>query len=425
MIQFLKSFSIPFIFTLSSFCVFYQETSLEAHADSNHRAGTPILLGLEHLIKENPNLIQGKKVGIIGNHTSRDSQGNGLVSLLKQHATISALFGPEHGFGGDQSAGDTVESTLHQGIPLYSLYSNYRTPTASMLQGIDVLIYDMQDVGVRFYTYISSLYLALSAAAQHRIPILVLDRPNPIDATRVEGSILNPAYASYVGVMPLPIRYGMTIGELAKLMNEETYAGFSPNADLTVVRMENYRRDMWYDDTGLPWIAPSPNMPTLDTAIVYPGTCLFEGSNLSEGRGTDAPFLTLGAPFIDADAWLSKIPADVRKGIDLKPIRFTPKSIPGKAENPKFKDKTCNGLSLTVADRKIIKPIDLAIALLGAAHTLYPDQITLTPHLDRLWGDESLRSMLEEGADSSTILDTIKTGLERFEKVRTKYLLYP
>jgi len=217
----------------------------------------------------------------------------------------------------------------------------------------------------------------------------------------------------------------MTIGELAKLMNEETYAGFSPSADLTVIRMENYRRDMWYDETGLPWIAPSPNMSTLDTAIVYPGTCLFEGSNLSEGRGTDAPFLTLGAPFIDADAWLLKIPADVQKGIDLKPIRFTPKSIPGKAENPKFKDQSCNGLYLTIIDRKQLKPIDLAIALLSAARTLYPDHVTFTTHLDRLWGDESLRSMLKDGTNHSTIRDSLIRGLDRFKKVRKKYLLYP
>ncbi len=387
-------------------------------------ADEKVRLGIEQLLTENLDRIQNKRVGIIGNHTSVDSMGNSIVSLVGKHAKVVALFGPEHGFEGNQSAGAEGEDSLVQGIPLYSLYAKYRTPTATMLQNVDVLIYDMQDVGVRFYTYISSLYLALSAAQRQGIPIMVLDRPNPVTASRVEGAILNPAYASYVGVMPVPIRYGMTVGELAKLMNEESYAGFSIGADLTIVPMKNYRRAQWFDETGIPWIAPSPNMPTLETAILYPGMCLLEGTNLSEGRGTDSPFLTIGAPFIEAEKWLKLVPEEVRAGLTIQPASFIPKNIPGKAESPKFMDQKCFGFHIAIANRDEVKPIDFAVALLCSAYSLYPKQLKFTNALDRLWGGEELRSMIEEGRSFEEILHTTKAGLERFEKIRSRYLLY-
>lgn len=383
-----------------------------------------VVLGLERLTQEFPQKFSGKKIGIIANHTAVDSSGNSIVSLLAPQAKIVALFGPEHGFAGDQSAGADIQKSVLQGIPIYSLYGDYRTPTKNMVKGVDLLIYDMQDTGTRFYTYISSLYLALTAARRQGIPILVLDRPNPITAARVEGAALNPAFASFVGVMPLTIRYGMTVGELVQLMNAESYAGFSIGADLAVVPMKNYRRTMWYDETGLPWIPPSPNMPALETAVFYPGFCLFEGTNLSEGRGTEAPFQTIGAPFIDSEQWLKAVPKEVREGAQITELRFTPKSIPGKAENPKYKDKPCNGLQFKVTDRSALKPIDLAVALLCVAQSLYPKQFKLTQTLDRLWGDETLRSQIEEGAGYSEILAAERRGIDSFLSVRKKYLLY-
>lgn len=384
-----------------------------------------IQLGLDRLIQEFPEKIAGKRIGVIGNHTSVNANGDSIVSILGSKATVVSLFGPEHGFQGNQSAGDDVGKSILQGIPVYSLYGDYRAPTAKMLHGVDLLIYDMQDVGVRFYTYISSLFLALTAAQRQGIPILVLDRPNPVTALRIEGPVLNPAYASFVGVMPLPIRYGMTIGELAQLMNNEAYAGFSVQADLTVIPMKNYRREMWYDETGIPWIAPSPNMPTLETAILYPGLCLFEGANITEGRGTDTPFQTIGAPFLDAQKWLKDIPLDVRRGVEIKPVRFTPKSIPGKAEDPKFKDQSCNGLQLKVTNREELKPVDLAVALLCSAQSLYPKQLKLTQTIDRLWGDETLRSMISEGNRYPDILAAAQRRTESFQSIRKKYLWYP
>ncbi|MGC9328772.1 MAG: exo-beta-N-acetylmuramidase NamZ family protein [Candidatus Hinthialibacter sp.] len=383
------------------------------------------ILGVERLIEEKLDLIEGKRIGIIANHTSVDFQGKSIAALLSAKTKVTALFGPEHGFEGNQSAGAVIEKSLFQGIPIYSLYGEYRTPTPMMLENVDVLIYDMQDVGARFYTYISSLFLALSAAKQYGIPLIVLDRPNPITAQYVQGPILNPAYASYVGVMPLPIRYGMTVGELARLMNGESYAGFSLQAELVVIPMKHYSRSQWYDETGLPWIAPSPNMPTLETAAVYPGMCLFEGTNLSEGRGTPTPFQTIGAPFIDAERWLQAMPADVQKGVHLKPVAFTPVSIPGKSENPKYKNQKCFGLQVNVTDRDVMKPIDLSVALLCAARSLYPEQMKINRGIDRLWGGESLRARINAGVDYDDILVATQEGLDRFQSVRARYLLYP
>ncbi len=392
--------------------------SLNAFAD------TRVILGLERLVEEKSDLIKNKRIGIIANHTSVDSEGRSIVSVLSQHAKITALFGPEHGFTGDSSAGATIEQTDIKGIPIYSLYGDTRVPTHEMLSNVDVLIYDMQDVGVKFYTYISTMFLALCAAEREGIPIIVLDRPNPVGAVRVEGAITNPAYTSFVGVMPLPIRYGMTVGELAQLMNQESYAGFSINADLTVIPMKNYTRAMHYDQTGMSWIAPSPNMPSLDTAVIYPGFCLFEGSNLSEGRGTDDPFLIIGAPFIDGQKWLDAVPDKLLSGISAKVIEFTPKSIPGKSENPKYKDKLCHGLRFTITDQDKLRPIELAVALLCAAHSLYPQQYKTLSFMDRLWGDESLRTLIGEGKDFQFIMKTTNKGVNQFLLVRDKYLLY-
>lgn len=387
-------------------------------------AETRVILGLERLVDEKIDLIKNKRIGIIANHTSVDSEGRSIVTVLSQHAKITALFGPEHGFTGDNSAGASIEQTDIKGIPIYSLYGNTRVPTHEMLSNVDVLIYDMQDVGVKFYTYISTMFLALGAAEREGIPIIVLDRPNPIGAVRVEGAITNPAYTSFVGVMPLPIRYGMTVGELAKLMNQESYAGFSLNADLTVIPMKNYSRAMNYDQTGLPWIAPSPNMPSLDTAAIYPGFCLFEGTNLSEGRGTDDPFLIVGAPFINGRKWLAAVPEELLTGLTTEVIKFTPKSIPGKSENPKYKGKACHGLHFTITDQDKIKPIELSVALLCAAHSLYPEQYKSLRFMDRLWGDESLRTLIGEGKDFQFIMKTTNKGVKQFLSVRDKYLLY-
>jgi uncharacterized protein YbbC (DUF1343 family) len=398
-----------------------------------------VKLGLENLLENHLDLIKGKSIGIIANHTSLDAQGRHLFHLLSGQARVAAVFGPEHGFTGNVEDGATISNTFMQNIkdganhvppfmidiPLYSLYGEFRTPTANMLKQVDVLIYDIQDVGVKFYTYISNLFLAMSAAKREGIPILVLDRPNPISAAIVEGAITNPVYCSFVSAIPLPIRYGMTVGELAKLFNQESYAGFSLGADLTVIPMIGYKREMWYDETGLPWTPTSPNMPTLETAVIYPGTCLFEGVNLSEGRGTESPFLTVGAPFIDGEMWLEELPKDTLAGMKVEPTTFTPIKIAGKVNRPKFMDKKCQGLHIQITDRSQCRPLAFTIASLCAARTLYPKQFETNLYLDKLWGNEELRAMIIEGANYQDILKTTEEGIQRFKTVREKYLIYP
>lgn len=381
-------------------------------------------IGLENLLENHLDLIKGKKLGIIANQTSLDSKGTHIVNLLSEHAEITTLFGPEHGFYGNIEDGAAIDDSIYTKIKLYSLYGDYRTPTQDMLKDVDVLIYDIQDVGVKFYTFVSNLFLAMKAAREQAIPVIVLDRPNPITAARVEGAITIPVYSSFVGVMPLPIRYGMTVGELADLFNGESYGGFAINADLTVIEMTGYTRDMWYDETAFPWTATSPNMTTLDTAIIYPGMCLIEGTNLSEGRGTQTPFLTIGAPYIDALEWLKAIPEEALAGTEVNPISFQPKAISGAASNPKYKDEECYGLHFTITNRDALDPVKLAVAALCAAKKLYPEKFKTTKYLDKLWGNENLRAMVSEEKDYISILKTCEPGIERFKNVRRKYLRY-
>ena len=381
--------------------------------------------GLDVLLSEKVDMIAGKRIGVIANQASVDSRGKPIVELLSQQATVAALFGPEHGFEGTAPAGASVGNLERAGIKIFSLYGTFHMPTSGMLKNVDLLVYDIQDVGVKFYTYISSLFLCLCAAEREKIPILVLDRPDPIGADRVEGAITNPAYASIVGVMPLPTRYGMTVGELATLFNEETYAGFGIGAKLTVIEMKGYRRNFQYEETGLPWVPPSPNMPTLETAAIYPGMCLLEGTNLSEGRGTESPFLTVGAPFIDAPKWREAIPQEALTGVQVETVTFTPRPIQNKVDTPKHNGKPCNGLRFHVTDCERLRPIELAVALLCAAQKLDPAEFKMTQQLDRLWGNEELRAGITEGADYIAIMKSTQKNLDAFKKVRKKYLRYP
>jgi uncharacterized protein YbbC (DUF1343 family) len=249
-------------------------------------------------------VFRGKRLGIITNHTAYDSQGRFVVDVLRGMAgvTVSALFSPEHGLWGKEQAGENIKGQTDPvyHLPVYSLYGQTRKPTSEMLRGIDVLVFDIQDIGARFYTYISTMSLAMEAAAENGKRFVVLDRPNLINGSCVEGNVLDAAMASFVGMHPVPVRHGMTAGELATMFNERGWLAGRVRADLVVIPMEGWRRAMWYDRTGLRFIKPSPNMPDLETAAVYPGLCLLEGTNVSEGRGTDRPFRQFGAPWIDS-----------------------------------------------------------------------------------------------------------------------------
>ena len=374
--------------------------------------------GIETLLHDRFDLIRGKHVGLITNPTGVDHELVGDVDLLA-HAPgvhLVALFGPEHGIRGAHQAGAGVGSERDPvtGLPVYSLYGKTRQPTPAMLKGVDVLVFDIQAVGARFYTYLYTMADAMKAAAAARIPIIVLDRPDPIGGTAVQGPVLDPKFASFVGEYPIPLRYGMTIGELAGLFNHEFHIG----ADLTVVQMRGWRRWMYYDDTPLQFVMPSPNMPTETTALVYPGMGLVEGTNVSEGRGTTRPFELLGAPWIDAEQLARALNDRHLAGMRFRPVHFTPTFS-------KYEGKPCNGVQVHVMDRDTFDPVVVGLTVIATIHDLYPHEFHFNASdFDRLIGNDWVRQDIEKDVPVSEMQRRWQAGLSQFEKVRQKYLLY-
>ncbi|BAS28297.1 exo-beta-N-acetylmuramidase NamZ domain-containing protein [Limnochorda pilosa] len=381
--------------------------------------GEIVTLGIDVLL-EDPSILKGKRVGVITNPTGINRVFRSVVDLLHEHPDIdlAAVFGPEHGFRGAEQAGARVgdQTDPVTGLPVYSLYGETRKPTAEMLEGLDVLVFDIQDVGVHFYTYVSTMAYAMEAAAEHGLEFVVLDRPNPIGGLDVQGPVIQEGYTSFIGVYPMPIRHGMTVGELAWYFND----AFDIDAELTVVPMKSWRRGEWYDQTGLPtWVMPSPNMPTLDTAIVYPGTALLEGTNLSEGRGTTRPFELIGAPFVDAEAFARYLNGRGLPGVVFRPTSFTPTFS-------KYPGEVVHGVQLHVTDRDRFDPVRAGIEILVAARRLYPDrfQIDRPEHFDLLTGDPSVRLGIENGASADIIEAAWQRDLEAFKQIRDRYLIY-
>ena len=324
---------------------------------------------------------------------------------------MKAIFSPEHGFSGDVQAGVLVPHKSR----IYSLYGAHRAPTPEMLRGVDLLVYDIQDVGVRFYTYISTLYECMKAAAREGIPLIVLDRPNPIGGDRIEGPLLDASLVSFVGAHPLPIRYGMTVGELARLFNQEGNLG----CELRVVPMAGWTRSHWYDETGLVWIPPSPNMPTLTTATLYAGMCLLEGTNLSEGRGTTRPFELVGAPWLDATRLAAALNALELDGVHFRVQSFTPTFS-------KFKGQVCQGVQIHIVDRDRFDPIACALHLLRQTLDLHPEEFKFHDQMfDLLAGQSGLRSDLLQGVEVEQTVASWLPGLEAFRERRSRHLLYP
>ncbi len=386
-------------------------------------------VGADRLISNYMNLIKGKRIGLVTNASGVLSNGTPLVDTLSKMKgiKITALFGPEHGIRGNAPAGKAVGSSVDAktGIPVYSLFGKNKKPTAEMLKNVDVLIYDIQDVGARFYTYISTLFYVVQAGAENHIPVIVLDRPNPIDGINVEGPIRKDDEASFVGIAPIPIMHGMTVGELAKLYAGEGYIGKNLKPDITVIKMKNWNRKFYLDHYSLPWIDPSPNIPNLETAIVYPGLCLIEGTNVSEGRGTHHPFINIGAPYINSDSLINKLKEFNVKGIELKPIKFTPVDIPKMSTNPKYKNESCSGITIHVTDRQQFKAVHFGIKLVCALHTLYPSQFKFRDAgFDRLSGDKSIREKILAGETPEKIISSWQKELKEFLSIRKKYLLY-
>lgn len=396
-------------------------------ASTSDKQPSRVLSGLEVLLNERVELIKDKRIGIVTNHTACDAEGRHIIDRIAAKTKVVALFGPEHGIRGDEPAGARIAGSVDAktGAQVYSLYGEYLGPTRSMLRGVQMMVFDIQDIGAKFYTYSSTLFLVMDACAREGIPVVVLDRPNPIGGIGVEGDVTSPAFASFVGVAPLCVRHGMTVGELALMFNGEEYLGHRIGVELTVVRCEGWQRGCMYDETGLPWIPPSPNIPTLAEATIYPGTCFLEGTNLSEGRGTPTPFSLVGAPWLDGKAWAETLNAEGLPGVRFEPAEFTPVSIPGKSTRPKHKDKRCNGVRIRVVDRNILQPVATGVAILISARNQDPEKFEFRRgHLDRLWGNQRLRSNIEDGLTWRGIMKETEPARERFLKVRAKYLLY-
>lgn len=387
-----------------------------------------LTVGADVLISKEINLLKGKKLGIVTNHTAILSNGTHLVDSLANipGIKITALFGPEHGIRGDAPAGEKIESGVDAktGIKVFSLYGKISKPTKEMLQDVDLLIFDIQDIGARFYTYISTLFKVLQAAAENNIPIIVLDRPNPINGLYVEGPIRKDSLSSFVGIAPIPVAHGMTVGELAKLFVGEKYIGKELNPKLTIIKAENWKRNKYFDNYSFPWVNPSPNIPNVEAEIVYPGTCFIEGTNLSEGRGTPEPFLTIGAPFVNSDKLIKELKAYKVKGVELLPVKFTPVDIKGKASNPKLKDKECSGIRIKVTNRKDFNSVKFGIQLICALHKLYPSEMQISNFFDKLTGDGIIKEKILKNVPPDEIIKSWQKELNTFIKTRKQYLLY-
>jgi uncharacterized protein YbbC (DUF1343 family) len=386
-------------------------------------------LGLDRLLDgPDQRLIAGQRVGLVCNPASIDARFRHAVDRLAAASdwTLGAIFGPQHGFRSDLQE-NMIESPHaaddKRRVPIYSLYSETREPTREMVADLDVLVIDLQDVGTRIYTYIYTMANCLRAARRHGIRVVVCDRPNPIGGDQIEGATLDPAYASFVGQFPSPMRHGMTIGELARLFNDH----FGLAAAVDVVPMEGWQRSMYFDDTGLAWVLPSPNIPTLDTAIVYPGAVLFEGTTISEGRGTTRPFELIGAPWIDGERLADEMNAKRLPGAQFRPIVFEPTFH-------KHAKETCGGCQVHVTDRRSFAPVRAGVELIAALRRQAPDRFAWRnpPYeyehdkwpIDILYGSDRLRTTIDAGGDPGVLAAEWRRDEDAFRALRQPFLLY-
>ncbi len=384
--------------------------------------------GLEVLLAERLDLLKGKRVGVIANPSSVNAELDHIVDLFNRHPDIqlTTIMGPQHG-----ARGETQDNMIEwedyrdpvTGLPVYSLYGKTRKPTPAMLRDIDVLVFDVQDVGARYYTFVYTMALGMEACGEQDLEFVVLDRPNPIGGVQFEGPVLDSAFRSFVGLYPLAIRHGLTVGELARYFSGE--CGVS--CHLEIVPMKGWRRDMFFDDTELPWIMPSPNIPTLDSALVYPGLCLLEGTNVSEGRGTTRPFEMSGAPWIDADQLAKKLNCIRLPGVKFRPIHYIPTFH-------KWSGSMIGGVQIHMLDRPSFKPFSTGLALMMAYRELGPGEFRWKepPYeyeydklpIDILLGNGKIREEIERGDSLEQIEAGWQDELAAFRRKREKYLLY-
>lgn len=384
------------------------------------QAAPTVRPGIEVLLSDSLALVRGRRVGLVTNHTGRDRSGTPSIDLLAAHPEVElvALYSPEHGIRGTAEAGVRVEGGVDERtrVPVHSLYGATTKPTDAMLDGVEVLLFDIQDVGTRYYTYLSTMALAMEAAGERGIPFVVLDRPNPIGGDPVQGNLLDPSFSSFVGLYPVPMRHGLTAGEFARMAVGE----FGVRVDLSVVVADGWERTMPFAETGVPWIAPSPNMPSVESALHYPGTCLFEGTPISVGRGTDRAFQQVGAPWLDAEALADRLEALGVPDARFVPVRFTPAS-PG---DGKFAGVEVDGVRLE-ARGPAYDPTLAALALLVEIRAMSGDRWSWrVGHFDRLAGTDALRNALDAGVSYQELAGGWGDGLDDYRALRGPYLLY-
>lgn len=388
----------------------------------------PVKLGLEKLLSEPLESLRGARVGLICNQSSVDHQLRHAADLLHEHeqVNLTALFGPQHGIRGDVQ--DNMVETAHAfdrvtGIPIFSLYSETREPTEEMLEEVDALVFDMQDVGCRIYTFVYTLANCMRAAKKIGKRVIVCDRPNPINGERVAGAVLEPEFASFVGQFPLPTRHGMTVGELALMFK----AHFGLDCELEIIKMENWSRELWLDETDAPWVIPSPNMPTLDSATVFPGAVHLEGTQMSEGRGTTRPFELIGAPYIAAEEYARRLNALGFPGVFFRACGFQPTF-------QKHAQETCGGVQIHVTERDSFEPVITGVATVKVAYDLYPEHFKWKepPYeyvydknpFDVIAGTDKLRQAIEKGESLDRISESWEEALMVFKRERESFLLY-
>ncbi len=382
-------------------------------------------LGLEVFLEAHVGSVSGLRLGLLASPSSVDGNLRSAVERLHQRPGLNlvALFGPEHGLRGDAQAGRPVASAIDSltGLPVHSLYGETQAPTTDMLQDLDAIIIDLQDAGLRFYTFLATALYVMRAAKEAGLAVIVLDRLAPIGGNRVEGPMLESAYTSFVGPYPLPIRYGMTLGEAAQLVNDQDIG-----CDLTVIPLRNWSRALWFDETGLPFIPSSPNLPTLDALTLYPGTCLIEGTSLSEGRGTTRPFEYIGAPWLDAEALAKQLNGLSLPGLRFRPVYFVPTFS-------KYQGELCAGVHLVATDRDIFQPVSAMLHVLQLLKRRYPAEFAwrqpwggdgARPPIDLLWGSDRLRKHIEADQPVSELIESWLPALREFERLRAAYLLY-
>jgi uncharacterized protein YbbC (DUF1343 family) len=388
----------------------------------------PIKLGLEKALAEQKNLLKGLRIGLICNQASVDHRFRHAADLFFEHSDLDlvALFGPQHGIRGDVQ--DNMIETAHSidnltGLPIYSLYSETREPTSEMLSGLDALVFDLQDVGCRVYTFIYTMANAMKACARYDKKMFVLDRPNPIGGVAIEGNLLEKGHESFVGMYPIPMRHGLTVGELAKFFNRE----FGIGCELEVVTMENWAREDYFDETDAPWVMPSPNMPTVDTTVVFPATVYFEGTQVSEGRGTTRPFEIIGAPYISSNEYSEALNSLELSGVTFRAVEFLPTF-------QKHAQTLCGGVFVHVTDREAFEPVITGVAMIKTVFDLYPKDFKWKnpPYeyvfdrnpFDVIAGTSKLREAFEQGIELREIKKSWESDVEEFRQKSREYFLY-